>query len=142
MPALPQLRLAVLTCMDARIVTLHTLGLRAGDAHIFRNAGGRVTEDVLRSLAVSCAAYETMDFAIVQHTDCGMLQPERALSARIEEATGRSPDVDLRMIGDPWVALEGDVALVRESPLVPERLRVWGLRYDVATGLLDLHVPA
>lgn len=140
-PAPPRLGLTVVTCMDARIVPLGALSLDVGDAHVLRNAGGRVTDDVLRSLAVSCGVYAVREVAVIHHTDCGMVRPERDVRAAIEEATGGAdgPE-DLRMIAQPDEALATDVGQVRTCSFLPKDLRVWGLRYDVATGRLDVEV--
>lgn len=142
-PSSPAMGLTVVTCMDARVLPPEALGLRSGDAHMLRNAGGRVSEDVLRSLAVSCSVYGVRDAAVVHHTDCGMVKSEEVVREAIAEASGgqRGP-ADLGMIGDPGVELAADVERVRSCEFLPSDLRVWGLRFDVRTGLMALEVPA
>src|SRR5687768_17021487 len=88
-PAPPAQGLALVTCMDARIVTLDAFGLAAGDAHVIRNAGGRVTDDVLRSLAVSTHLYGVRAVAVVHHTECGMARTsQEQMEALVLDATG------------------------------------------------------
>lgn len=142
-PARPVMRLTVVTCMDARLLPPEAMGLRSGDAHILRNAGGRVTDDVLRSLAVSCGVYDVRDVAVVHHTDCGMVRPIAEVRAAIADAADGDPGPeDLGMIRDPDEALASDVARVRACPHLPDSLRVWGLRFDVSTGLMSIQVAA
>lgn len=141
-PAPPRLALTIVTCMDARIVPLGALGLDIGDAHVLRNAGGRVTDDVLRSLAVSCGVYDVRDVAVIHHTDCGMVRPEADIRAAIRGAAESDGPEDLRMITDAPGDLFADVHAVRTCTYLPEGLRVWGLRYDVRTGHLTIEVAA
>lgn len=131
LPAPPARKLAVLTCMDARILPLEVFGLRTGDAHIVRNAGGRASDDVLRSLAVSTRAMGVRAIAVVHHTECGMAKIDDDLRPLVGEMA----------IDDPDKALRGDVEALLTSPLLPEGTEVAGFRYDVRTGRLHLVVP-
>lgn len=139
----PTRHLVILTCMDARMLTSDVFGLAVGDAHVLRNAGGRVTDDALRSLLVSTHILGTRAVAVVHHTECGMAKiTDAAFAATIEEATGHSPgDLPLHAIEDPGAALEDDVAALAGSPLFPAGTEVAGFFYDVRTGVLSLVVP-
>jgi carbonic anhydrase len=134
-PRVPARRTAIVTCMDARIDPLGALGMHLGDAHVIRNAGALVTDDVIRSLAISQRMLHTRAVVIVGHTDCGLegLDDEEAARA-IAEVTGETP---------PWrpggfASLEDQVresvARVRESPFVPHRDDVRGYIHDVGLG--------
>lgn len=134
-PREPAQRLLVLTCMDARIDTLAILGLKIGDAHVLRNAGGRVSDDVIRSILVSSRLLGVQRVAVMHHTGCGMASISRSdvdtlLSGIAEE---HAKMIDLLAIEDQQQALRGDVEAVRTSPLLGE-LDVAGFLYDVATG--------
>ncbi|MCU1486964.1 MAG: carbonic anhydrase [Actinomycetia bacterium] len=137
-PAPPSSHLAVLTCMDARILPLGVFGLELGDAHVLRNAGGRVTDDVLRSLLVSTHVLGVRAIAVVHHTLCGMRgTTDEALRAKVAEATGHSPgDLEFHAVADPEAALREDVATLVDSGLLPLGTDVRGYEYDVQTGRL------
>ena len=133
----PARGLAVVTCMDSRIDPLQVLGLGLGDAKVVRNAGGRVTDDALRSLVVATHLLGVRRVLVVEHTDCGMTKlPEQQARERVG-----SPDLPLGMIGDQQAALEEDVQKVRTSPHLPPGLAVLGCLYDVTTGRLEVRVP-
>ena len=138
--AIPRQRLAVVTCMDCRIDPLAILGLQAGDIHVLRNAGARITPDVLRSLVKSVNQLEVERIAIIQHTDCGAAKitlPD--LRKKVLDTTGSDPEgVDFHLIGDQTAALAGDVEILRSYPYLPVGVIIGGFIYDVATGLLDL----
>ena len=138
LPAPPSRALAVLTCMDARILPLGVFGLTAGDAHILRNAGGRVTNDALRSLLVSVHVMGVRSIAVVHHTECGMTRfSEDELRSLVEAGCGRSPgDLRFHPIGDPEQALRHDVAELTGSGLFPPDVDLRGFEYDVRTGRL------
>ena len=141
-PAPPSRRVAVLTCMDARVMPEHALGIGPGEAHVLRNAGGRVTDDVVRSLLVSTAILGTREAAVVHHTDCGLLGATNdELRARVASSSGASADdVDFLPFGDADAAVLEDVgAIVGDPRLTFER--VSGFLYDVRTGRLRA-VPA
>ena len=136
LPSAPAKRLAVVACMDARIDVHRTLGLEPGDAHVIRNAGGLVTEDVLRSLLVSQHALGTREVLLIQHTECGMLGlDEVAFKARVERETGASPELTLGAFADLEDNLRASVERIEGSKFLRfETVR--GFVYDVRTGLL------
>lgn len=139
LPARPRRGLAVVACMDARLDVARALGLEPGDAHIIRNAGGVVTEDVLRSLIVSHHLGGTREIAVINHTDCAMLTvTDEKLAARLIEATGRAPVAPARFYGfaDLAANVRRGVLTIRSHPWLPPTLIVRGFIYDVATGRL------
>lgn len=133
---LPARNLAVVTCMDARIDTLAVLGLDPGDAHVLRNAGGRVSDDVIRSLLVSTRVLGVTAVVVMHHTDCGMAEITRQgvhdLLEDIDEQDWES--MDLLTIEDRDQALRADVARIHRSPFLPDGLEAVGVTYDVTTG--------
>ena len=134
--AAPGRRFAVVTCMDARLIPPAALGLHAGDAHIIRNAGGLVTDDALRSLAISHWELGTEEVVVIAHTRCGLLTLDNeALRAKIGDAAA---DVDFLPFRDLEASVRGSVSRVRESPLLPDSFGATGMVYDVETGLLRL----
>ena len=141
-PVVPRLKLAIVTCMDARLMPPEALGLQAGDAHILRNAGARVTDDVLRSLAVSCAVLGVRNILVIPHTECGMYKPEPELRAAIREVSGHDGPAELHQYGDPGATLRQDVERIAAAPFLPPGVRVWGGRLDVATGEVTIEVQA
>jgi carbonic anhydrase len=124
--------------MDARILPLEVFGLEPGDAHIVRNAGGRVSDDVLRSLLVSTHLLGVREIAVVHHTECGMTtRTDEEMRAVVEEATGASAaGIAFQAITDPDQAMRDDLELVRSSALFPAGVEVRGYEYDVRTGRL------
>jgi carbonic anhydrase len=138
LPAPPARHLAVVTCMDARILPLGVFGLEPGDAHIIRNAGGRVSDDVVRSLLVSVHVLGVREIAVVHHTECGMARySDTELQAAVEEATGQAAvHIDFQAIGDVEQAMHEDLERIRSSPLFPPYVEVRGYEYDVRTGRL------
>jgi len=133
-------RLAVLACMDCRLHVSKLLGLEMGDAHIIRNAGGIVTEDVLRSLVVSCHIAGTQEVMIINNTGCGMLTfKDEELAAKLQQETGKAPVAATRFY--TFTDLEENVLQqmrkVRSHPWIPESIRVRGFIYDVDTGRLS-----
>jgi carbonic anhydrase len=135
---------ALVTCMDSRIEPLTMLGLVPGDAKILRNAGGRVTVDVLRSLVLAVASLGVREVAVMQHTGCALMgRTEAEVAAGIEEAAASSADGwEFLAILDPDESLRLDVESVRACPLLPVGTRVEGWRYDVETGLIDRVIRA
>jgi carbonic anhydrase len=120
--------------MDARLEPLELLGLELGDAHILRNAGAVVSDDVLRSLAVSAAMMGTREAVVVGHTDCGL---ERFASADVAERVGAAgAGIDFLPYRDPEGAVRDGVRRIRESPLLPDGFAASGLIYDVESGEL------
>ena len=142
LPAPPSRHLAVLTCMDARILPLAVFGLQNGDAHILRNAGGRVTDDALRSLLVSTHILGVREIAVVHHTECGMVRfSDDQLREAVESGSGRSTrNLDFHAITNPTHALALDVAKLVESGLFPAETVIQGFEYDVRTGRLHRRV--
>jgi carbonic anhydrase len=128
----PSRRLAVLTCMDARIDVFAVLGLHLGEAHVIRNAGGRVTEDVLRSLALSTGVLGVDTAVVMQHTRCGLAG---VTDAALRALTGA--DLGFLPIDDHSAALREDVALLARTPYLSRLGLIAGLIYDVDTGKLE-----
>jgi len=130
--------LAIVTCIDSRIDPLAVFGLNPGDAKILRNAGARVTDDVLRTLALAAATLGVTRIAVVQHTDCKMASASDAeLVDAVARATGvAGPSFEPLAITDQASALEGDVAAVLQSPLIADGVVVAGLVYDLRSGRL------
>ncbi len=135
----PRRHLAIVTCMDCRIEPLSALGLVPGDAHILRNAGARITDDVLRSLVKSVLQLGVERIAVVHHTDCGAAKVKLDfLHERVRSATGNDPvEVDFHLIGDPAEALEEDIRTLAGYPYLPAGLPVAGFVYDVTTGRIE-----
>jgi carbonic anhydrase len=137
-PMPPAKRVAVVACMDARIETGRLLGLEEGDAHVIRNAGGVVTDDVIRSLAISQRLLGTTEIVLIHHTDCGMVTfKDDALKAQIEADTGLRPPFALEAFAEPEEDIRQSVRRIKSSPFVPHRDKVRGFVYDVATGRLN-----
>ena len=134
----PERHLAILTCMDTRL-SIRTLGLKTGDAHIIRNAGGIVTEDTLRSLVVSHYLLDTREFMVINHTDCGlMLTSEQDLRNRIETQAGTTAATPAFFYAFQNVDenVRHQLEKLRTHPWVPKEVAVRGFVYDVATGKL------
>ena len=134
----PERHLAVLTCMDTRL-SIRTLGLKTGDAHIIRNAGGIVTEDTLRSLVVSHYLLDTREFMVINHTDCGlMLTSEQDLRERIQNRTGTAAVSPAFFYAFKNIDenVRHQLEKLRTHPWVPKEVTVRGFVYDVTTGKL------
>jgi carbonic anhydrase len=128
----PSRRLAVVACMDSRLDVFATLGLHDGEAHVLRNAGGVITDDVIRSLAVSQRRLGTREVMLIHHTDCGM----QALSddefrAELQRATGVAPAFAIESFDDLDANVRQSILRVRRSPFLPHRDLVRGFVYDV-----------
>jgi carbonic anhydrase len=137
LPLPPASHVAVVACMDARLNPYGVLGLSEGDAHVIRNAGGVVTDDVIRSLTISQRLLGTSEIILIHHTDCGMLTfHDDDVKAQIEADTGIRPPFALEAFPD----LEGDVrqsiARIKASPFIPNKDSVRGFVYEVETGRL------
>lgn len=134
--------IAVVTCMDSRIDPLRMLGLRHGDAKIFRNPGGRVTDAALEALVLGTHLLGVTRILVVPHTRCAMaMNSEAELQSRVGASAGQ--DVSwhaFHVIEDQLAQLEADVRRVRSHPLIPAAVPVGGMLYDVDTGLLTQHV--
>lgn len=153
----PGRRFAVLTCMDARLDPAKFAGLSEGDAHVIRNAGGRASDDAIRSLVISYKLLGTKEFFVIHHRDCGMLTFTDSiisdlLSKSLESAVvdengwhdvGRGPGspegakIDWLAFSDEDKAVLDDVKAIRNHPLVPKTIPIHGYIYDVRTGNLD-----
>lgn len=130
--------LALVTCMDSRIAPLAVLGLEPGDAKILRNAGARVTEDVLRTLVLAVYLLDVHRVLVMPHTDCKMATAtEEEMHALIDAEYGiDTRSLEFRTVTDIDAALAQDLVRIRSYPLLPNDLRVGGAVYDVATGVL------
>jgi carbonic anhydrase len=134
--AAPLSGLAIVACMDARLDVEEALGLRTGDAHIIRNAGGLVTDDVIRSLIVSQQLLGTREIVVIEHTGCGLHEAdEDALRAMVPSPPGEAPVITFGAFADLERNLRTQVALLRSHPWL-KRVPVHGLIFDVATGRL------
>ncbi len=138
LPMPPGKQVAVVACMDARLNVYGLLGLREGDAHVIRNAGGVVSDDVIRSLAISQRLLGTREVILVHHTDCGMLTfKDDAVKADIEAETGLRPPFALEAFADPEQDVRQSIARIKASPFVPRTDAVRGFVFDVRTGTLQ-----
>ena len=136
-PLRPRLRMAVVTCMDSRLDLFGALGLNIGDAHLLRNAGGMITEDMLRSLALSQRKLGTREIAVIHHTDCGMYSlDDAAFRAEIEAESGHAPTWDVPGFTDYEQGVRDAVADIRGCDWLPCRDEVAGFVFDVATARL------
>ena len=137
LPMPPGKALAVVACMDARLNVYALLGLEEGDAHVIRNAGGVVTEDVIRSLAISQWLLGTREIVLIHHTDCGMLTfTDDEVKADIESKTGLRPHFALEAFSDLERDIRQSIARIKASPFVPRKESVRGFVLDVGTGAL------
>ena len=137
LPMPPARRVAVVACMDARLHIYGMLGLREGDVHVIRNAGGVVTDDVIRSLLISQRLLGTEEIILLHHTDCGMLTfTDDEVKQAIESETGLRPHFALESFPDLEQDVRQSIARVKANPFVPRRESVRGFVYDVATGIL------
>jgi carbonic anhydrase len=133
----PARGVAVVACMDARLDVYRLLGLREGDAHVIRNAGGVVTDDVIRSLAISQRQLGTREIVLVHHTDCGLLTiDEREFRAQLERETGAEPQWAVEAFDDLDDDVRESIARIEASPFIPHKERVRGFVYEVETGRL------
>jgi carbonic anhydrase len=138
----PMQHLAILTCMDARIDVNALLGLRPGDAHVIRNAGGRASSDALRALAISQAVMHTREVMVIHHTECALGRFDQAqLNELITAATGHHFAEELGCFADPIQAVAEDVERIRACPYLPARDRVRGFMYDLTSNVVT-EVPA
>ena len=134
----PERKLAVLTCMDTRL-SIQTLGLKAADAHIIRNAGGIVTDDTLRSLLISHYLLGTEEFMVINHTDCGLMHAnEQDLRTRIQNRAGTAAIAPAFFYAFQNIEenVRNQLQKLRSHPWVPQSVAVRGFVYDVTTGLL------
>jgi carbonic anhydrase len=137
LPLPPAKKVAVVACMDARIVPSRILGLEEGDAHVIRNAGGVVTDDEIRSLAISQRLLGTEEIVLVHHTDCGMLTfNDDEFARQLEQDTGQRPDWAAESFTDVEEDVRESIARIKASPFIPRKDNVRGFVYEVETGRL------
>ena len=133
----PAKRIAVLACMDARLNPYGLLGLSEGDAHVIRNAGGVVTDDEIRSLAISQRLLGTEEIILIHHTDCGMLTfKDDDFRRQIQEDTGIKPGWAAETFDNLEDDVRQSVERIKASPFIPRKDRIRGFVYDVETGRL------
>jgi carbonic anhydrase len=136
LPMPPGRKLAVVACMDARLIPTRVLGLNEGDAHVIRNAGGVVTDDTIRSLAISQRLLGTEEIVLIHHTDCGMLTfNDDDFKRSIQDDTGIKPEWAAEAFGDLDEDVRQSIARIQASPFIP-RKNVRGFVYDVKSGAL------
>jgi carbonic anhydrase len=137
LPLPPAKKIAVLACMDARLNPYGALGLQEGDAHVIRNAGGVVTDDEIRSLAISQRLLGTEEIILIHHTDCGMLTfTDDDFKKSIQDDTGIKPEWAAEAFPDVDEDVRQSVARVKASPFIPKKDSVRGFVYEVETGKL------
>jgi carbonic anhydrase len=133
----PSKHVAVLACMDARLIPTRVLGLNEGEAHVLRNAGGVVTDDAIRSLAISQNLLGTEEIILLHHTDCGMLTfSDEEFAAKLEDETGQRPGWSAQAFSDVEADVRDSLARLRESPFIPRKDSIRGFVYDVKSGEL------
>jgi carbonic anhydrase len=138
LPMPPSKQTAVVACMDARLNVYGILGLREGDAHVIRNAGGVVTDDVIRSLTISQRLLGTREVILIHHTDCGMLTfKDDEVKADVEADTGLRPPFALEAFPDLEQDVRQSIARIKASPFVPRKDAVRGFVFDVRSGALQ-----
>ena len=138
LPMPPSRKLAVLACMDARLTVEQFLGLKTGEAHIIRNAGGLATDDALRSLIISTRLLGTRTIYIIEHTDCGMLTfQDEQLRQQLKNETGQETShLHFHAFVDLEENLRAQLRRIRENPFLPRDVELHGFIYDVRTGRL------
>ena len=137
LPLPPAKGLAVLACMDARLDVHRILGLEEGDAHVIRNAGGVVTDDEIRSLAISQHLLGTKEIILIHHTDCGMLTfTDDEFAGKLEEASGERPEWKAETFSDLDENVRDSIKRIADSPFVPNTDSVRGFVYEVESGRL------
>jgi carbonic anhydrase len=138
LPLPPKNQIAVLACMDARLNVFAALGIQEGESHVIRNAGGVVTDDEIRSLAISQRLLGTKEIILIHHTDCGMLTfSDDGFKKSIQEETGIKPEWAAEAFSDLDEDVRQSVARIKQSPFIPHTDQVRGFVFDVATGLLN-----
>ena len=143
LPLPPAKHVAVVACMDARLDVHKILGLQEGDAHVIRNAGGAVTDDAIRSLAISQRLLGTKEIILIHHTDCGMLTfHDDDIKRRIEKEVGIRPPFAFEAFSDLDEDVKQSISRIKASPFIPDTSSVRGFVYDVRSGLLsEVGVP-
>ena len=134
----PAKKLAVLACMDARLHVSKILGLKEGDAHVIRNAGGVATDDAIRSLTISQRLLGTEEIVLIHHTDCGMLTfKDDDFRRQVQQETGIKPEWPAEAFDDLEEDVRQSIARIKASPFIPKKDKIRGFVYDVKTGRLD-----
>ena len=137
LPMPPAKHVAIVACMDARVNVYGALGLREGDAHVIRNAGGVITADAIRSLSISQRLLGTNEIILVHHTDCGMLTfNDDAFKRAIADDVGIKPDWAAEAFSDPDEDIRQSIARIKASPFLPHRDSVRGFVFEVKSGVL------
>ncbi len=137
LPLPPAKGVAVVACMDARLDVHKMLGLQEGDAHVIRNAGGVITDDEIRSLAISQRLLGTSEIILVHHTDCGMLTfTDDELKGQIQDEVGVKPHFSMEAFSDLEEDVRQSIARIKASPFIPNKDSVRGFVYEVETGRL------
>ena len=137
LPLPPAKRVAVVACMDARLNPYGLLGLREGDAHVIRNAGGVITDDEIRSLAISQRLLGTEEIMLIHHTDCGMLTfSDDEFRRQVQDETGVKPEWAAEAFDDLDTDVRQSIARIKASPFIPKKDQVRGFIYEVANGRL------
>ena len=137
LPLPPAKRIAIVACMDARLNPYGLLGLREGDAHVIRNAGGVITDDEIRSLAISQRLLGTEEIMLIHHTDCGMLTfGDDEFRRQVQDDTGIKPEWPAEAFGDLEEDVRQSIARIKASPFIPNKDHVRGFVYEVETGRL------
>jgi carbonic anhydrase len=138
LPMPPGKGLAVVACMDARLNVYALLGLSEGEAHVIRNAGGVVSDDVLRSLVISQRLLGTREVMLIHHTDCGMQKlTDDGFRAELQDATGVAPAFAIESFADVDADVRQSILRIKASPFVPHKDSIRGFVYDVRTGALQ-----
>jgi carbonic anhydrase len=138
LPLPPAKKIAIVACMDARLNPYPILGLELGDAHVIRNAGGVITDDEIRSLAISQHLLGTEEIMLIHHTDCGMLTfNDQEFADKLEAETGERPQWEARSFPDLEQDVRDSVRRIQESPFIPNKDNVRGFVYDTGSG--ELH---
>jgi carbonic anhydrase len=138
LPLPPAGNVAIVACMDARLDVYAILGLGEGEAHVIRNAGGVITDDQIRSLAISQRLLGTREIVLIHHTDCGMLTfTDDAFKRSIQDETGIKPPWSAEAFPDLGEDVRQSIARIKASPFIPHRDAVRGFVFDVATGKLN-----
>jgi len=138
LPMPPSKHIAVVACMDARLNVYGLLGLGDGEAHVIRNAGGVITDDEIRSLAISQRLLGTQEIMLIHHTDCGMLTfTDDGFKRSIQDDTGIKPSWGAEAFPDLAEDVRQSIARIKASPFVPHRDAIRGFVFDVATGRLN-----
>ena len=138
LPLPPSKHVAVVACMDARLDVHSLLGIKEGEAHVIRNAGGVVTDDAIRSLAISQRLLGTKEIILIHHTDCGMLTfTDDDFKRSIQDETGLKPEWAAEAFSDLDEDVRQSVARIKASPFIPRKDAIRGFVFDVATGKLN-----